>query len=378
MKYFNTILCKFFILVLCSLLTGLVLAQADHLPKHTIHVSFEKIDLRKLLNLMSELGAMNIVLSDSIKGHTQLNLNNAAWNDVFEAILAQNQLAYLTIGNLLWIAPPEELSIYQNASLKQFTHSSSKSSKGDSQIMIEARIVEADQRFARNLGVKLGGQFAKGGAQNLENNKYKASSDLSAEGLNGFDPASTSITMLSKGASQLLQIELNALETNGQGNIIANPRIVTADGVKALIEQGTELPYQTSNKEGSRIHFRKANLRLEVTPKITPQGHVLMQVEISKDTIGMKTEQGYAIDTKNLKSQISLEDGGTAIIGGIYLHTQRNDTVKIPFLGDLPFIGSLFKHQAKLNDKTELLVFITPTLINPYKQDIKKESSLLK
>jgi type IV pilus assembly protein PilQ len=178
--------------------------------------------------------------------------------------------------------------------------------------------------------------------------------------------------MLSKGASQLLQIELNALETNGQGNIIANPRIVTADGVKALIEQGTELPYQTSNKEGSRIHFRKANLRLEVTPKITPHGQVLMQVEISKDTIGMKTEQGYAIDTKNLKSQISLEDGGTAIIGGIYLHTQRNDTVKIPFLGDLPFIGALFKHQAKLNDKTELLVFITPTLINPSKQEVKK------
>jgi type IV pilus assembly protein PilQ len=366
MKYLNLFARKFLICILGISCIGLVLAQSNDLPKHAIHLSFEKIDLRKLLTLMSELGKMNFVLSESIGGHTQVNLSHATWSDSFEAILAQNHLAYLPIGKLLWIAPSDELGAYQSATLKRAqTNTQSQLTHGKSQVMIEARIVEADQRFARNLGIKLGAQSAKDSGKDRASNKYKLSSELSAEGLNGFDPASTSITMLSKGASQLLQIELNALETNGIGNIIANPRIVTADGVKALIEQGTELPYQTSNKEGSKINFRKANLRLEVTPKILPLGQVQMQVEISKDTIGMKTEQGYAIDTKNLKSQISIEDGGTAVIGGIYLHSERNDVVKIPFLGDLPLIGSLFKHQAKLNDKTELLVFITPTLINP-------------
>lgn len=374
MKYRTLIICKLLICVFCMSFIGAGTAQSNDLPKHVIHLSFEKIDLRKLLSLMSELGKINFILSESIAGHTRLRLSNAAWDHAFEGILAQNHLAYLNIGNLIWIAPSDELGAYQNSSLKRSqTHTQSQTATGSSQVMIEARIVEADQRFARNLGIKLGAQSAKGGNKDQESNKYKLSSDLSAEGLNGFDPANTSITMLSKGASQLLQIELNALETNGNGNIIANPRIVTADGVKALIEQGTELPYQTSNKEGSKIHFRKANLKLEVTPKILPYGQVLMQVEISKDTIGMKTEQGYAIDTKNLKSQISIEDGGTAVIGGIYLHSARNDIVKIPFLGDLPLIGSLFKHQAKLNDKTELLVFITPTLINPASPESKNK-----
>ncbi len=373
MNSFNCFLRTFVVFSLLSFLAIFSSSYANQLPQHLIHLTFEKIDLRRLLNLMGELGKINLVLSDSIGGHTQVNLRNAAWNDAFEVILAQNQLSYLTIGNLIWIASPDELKIHQSTSLNHATNHSLKFIPGQSQVMIEARIVEADQRFARNLGIKLGAQLAKNNPSAHDSNQYKLSADLSAEGLNGFDPANTSITMLSKGASQLLQIELNALESNGKGNIIANPRIVTADGIKALIEQGTELPYQTSSKEGSKIHFRKANLRLEVTPKIMPKDQVLMQIEISKDTVGMKTEQGYAIDTKNLKSQISIEDGGTAVIGGIYLHTERDDTVKIPFLSDIPLIGSLFKHQAKLNDKTELLVFITPTLINHSTQKEKNK-----
>jgi type IV pilus assembly protein PilQ len=375
MKFFNILFLKFVLGTLFIFFLNICQAQSNTLPQQRINLSFQKIDIRKLFHLLSDLGKINLVVSNSISGNVQVSLHQATWSEAFQAILAQNHLVYLPIGNLIWITSPEELNSH-----KSHWHADSKSTPPvlHSQVMIEARIVEADQRFARNLGVKLGSRPNDLNTKNRHGDitspskQLHLSSDLLAEGLNGFLPASTSITMLSKGATQLLQLELNALEANGNGNIVANPRVVTANGVKALIEQGTELPYQTSNKEGSKIHFRKANLRLEVTPKILAHRQVMMHVEISKDTVGMKTEQGYAIDTKNLKSQITIEDGGTAVIGGIYLHTQRDDFVKIPFLGDLPLIGPLFKHQAKMNDKTELLVFITPSLIEPISAEVSQ------
>ena len=139
---------------------------------------------------------------------------------------------------------------------------------------------------------------------------------------------------------------------------------MTGDQVKATIEQGTEPPYQTSNQNGRKLQFRKANLRLEVLPKIHPDGKILMLVGINKDTVGMKTEQGYAIDTKSLSSEVTVENGGTAIIGGIFQTTEREDEVKIPLLEDIPLIGHFFRHKSKLQAKTELLVFLTPTVLD--------------
>ena len=228
--------------------------------------------------------------------------------------------------------------------------------------MIEARIVEADHRFARNLGVKLG---MRPRSSFLEQTPFQMSVPLNAGGLGGYEPASAAATLLSKNASRLLDIELTALESDGQGKILSNPRIMTADMVKATIEQGTELPYQTSSSSGgNKIQFRKANLRLEVIPKIHHDGKVSLLVAINKDSVGMKTEQGYAIDTKNLSSEVTVENGGTVILGGIYQTTEREDLVKVPLLGDIPLIGHLFKHQSKLRDKTELLVFLTPTILD--------------
>lgn len=339
-------------------------AQAK-LPEETINLSFKSVELRDLLKIMAESVKLNMVLSEKISGTSSIELNHVAWNEAFEMILASKGLSYKYHGKILWVGPFEELN-QQGRRLE----ASPATPARPPQVMIEARIVEADHRFARNLGVKLGAKTARTPTLNSDqalnaDQSSQIESSLGADGLNGFaaSTATAAITMFSKGTSQLLQLELSSLEASGKGNIVANPRIVTANQVKATIEQGTELPYQTSSKEGSRVQFRKANLKLEVTPKILDNSQVSMEVEISKDTIGMKTEQGYAIDTKHLKSQIIVEDGGTAVIGGIFLHTEREDVVKVPFIGDIPLLGLLFQHKAKINDKTELLVFLTPSLL---------------
>ena len=338
-------------------------AHSESLPQHYIDLSFEQINLRDFLKMMAQFNNLNILLSDKVQGNIQMELKNVKWQDVFETALAHKNLSYIHEKGILWVAPLEEI----NAHRKKLVMEKSYANDLDNgyQVMIEARIVEADQRFARNLGVKLGGKSSTSllKSEQIKTSNLEFSSPLSSDGLNGFPAASAAITMLSKGSSELLQMELSALEANGQGNIVANPRIFTANLVKATIEQGTELPYQTSSKEGARVQFRRANLKLEVTPKILENHEVLLDVDISKDTIGMKTEQGYAIDTKHLRSQIVIEDGGTAIIGGIFLQTEREDIVQVPFFGSIPILGKLFKHKSKIKDKTELLVFLTPSLL---------------
>ena len=266
-------------------------------------------------------------------------------------------------GDIFWIGPYAEINAFQ----KHRREDAALPFGGDhpqspQQILIEARIVEADDRFARDLGAKL--SFLGEGAGSYLQPKINSGFDLAGAGLNGFSPVSAAATLLSKNASGLLQAELSALEAQGQGKVISNPRIMTSDQVKATIEQGTELPYQVTSQSGSKLQFRKANLRLEVIPKIHPDGMISMLVGITKDTIGMKTEQGYAIDTKTLSSEVTVENGGTVIIGGIYQTIEREDIVKVPLLGDIPILGHLFRHSAKLLDKKELLVFLTPTVLS--------------
>ena len=330
-----------------------------------ISLQFSQIEMTELLQVLAKMGNTNFLLSESIQGKISVDLKDTPWQTALHSILASRGLRLVRNGDIYWIGPHAEIQSFQ----KFRREDAALPFGGDHinsprQILIEARIVEADQRFARELGMKLG--YQANGIGNQPDQNASANLDLGGTGLAGFNPATLAATLVSKNAARLLQIELSALESDGQGKILSNPRIMTGDQVKATIEQGTELPYQVSSQSGSKLQFRKANLRLEVLPKIHPDGKISMLVGINKDTIGMKTEQGYAIDTKSLSSEVTVENGGTAIIGGIFQTTERDDEIKVPLLGDIPLIGHLFRHKSKLADKTELLVFLTPTVLDKH------------
>ncbi|UDM50717.1 type IV pilus secretin PilQ [Cupriavidus sp. MP-37] len=242
------------------------------------------------------------------------------------------------------------------------------------QVIIEARIVEATDTFSRNLGVKLGfaGQYNNARVGNTYNNVLPGSTSdngpflsLPAGSINGTNPANIAVSLFNSAATRFLALELSALEADGKGKIISSPRVVTANNIKALIEQGTELPYQAATSSGATsVQFRKANLKLEVTPQITPEGNVLLDVDVNKDSVGIQTTSGFAIDTKHVQTQVLVENGGTVVIGGIYTQTESTDVDKVPLLGDIPVLGYLFKNNAKVRNRTELLVFLTPRILN--------------
>ncbi|SCU84259.1 Pili assembly protein PilQ [Cupriavidus necator] len=242
------------------------------------------------------------------------------------------------------------------------------------QVIIEARIVEATDTFSRNLGVKLGfaGQYNNAKVGNTYNNVLPGSTSdngpflsLPAGAINGTNPANIAVSLFNSAATKFLALELSALEADGKGKIISSPRVVTANNIKALIEQGTELPYQAATSSGATsVQFRKANLKLEVTPQITPEGNVLLDVDVNKDSVGIQTTSGFAIDTKHVQTQVLVENGGTVVIGGIYTQTESTDVDKVPLLGDIPVLGYLFKNNAKVRNRTELLVFLTPRILN--------------
>ena len=242
------------------------------------------------------------------------------------------------------------------------------------QVIIEARIVEASDTFSRNLGVKLGFALPKSGSSlssNYANSLPNATNDgspalsLPAAAINGANPATAAFSIFNAAAGRFLDLELSALEADGKGKVISSPRVVTANNIKALIEQGTELPYQSATSSGATsVQFRKANLKLEVTPQITPEGNVLLDVDVNKDSVGIQTTNGFAIDTKHVQTQVLVENGGTVVIGGIYSQDESTNVNKVPWLGDIPWLGNLFKNTAKTNNRTELLVFLTPRVLN--------------
>lgn len=264
------------------------------------------------------------------------------------------------------------------------------------QVLIEARLVEANDGFSRNLGAKLGFADLRGvrggdpgyqvrgneriaiggnllGVGQITNQAAGAATDgysnsqminLPANPIGGTSPGTLAASLFSAAANRFLNLELSALEADGKGKIISSPRVVTEDKNAAVIEQGVELPYQEASSSGATsISFKKANLRLEVTPQITPDGNVMLDVNVTKDSKGEETRAGFAINNQRVKTKVMVENGGTVVLGGIYQQTESNNVSKVPFLGDLPVLGNLFKSTARTNSKQELLVFITPKIV---------------
>lgn len=260
------------------------------------------------------------------------------------------------------------------------------------QVMIEARIVEANDVFGKSLGLKLGvnenrlmsnagvalgnrgritvgGNLAAVGAQTGQPDTLATYSNtqlinLPANKVNNFDPATFALSIFGAASNRFLNLELSALEADGQGKVVSSPRIVTADKVEAYINQGYKIPFnQASTSGATSVQFIEAGLRLKVTPQITPEGNVILDVMVNKDSLGNLTPVGREINTKEVKTQVLVDNGGTVVIGGIYEQEENTSQAKVPLLGDLPVLGKLFKNNTHDSRRTELLIFLTPRIL---------------
>lgn len=462
-----------------------------------VSLNFQNIPLRELLHVFADITNFNIVISDSVSGNVSLRLNDVPWDQALEIVLKQKGLAMRKSGNVIWIAPGDELAArekidsearqamadyepvrtesfqlnYQKADVmvgallgaapKGITLPSGAKTKSmlsergsvladprtnklfitDTpsklaeiraliteidvpvrQVLIEARIVEADNSFSKALGARIGIGDARGltvghqiggtnsprwgvaGSQEYVNYHVNDSSPLPLmthmdNGKLVYDTAkttsgtlgSTSLTGNVSGRSNavnlpianaagqfalalfnssktgLLSLELSALEADGKGKTVSSPRVLTADQVEATIEDGQEIPYlQQTSSGATSVGYKKAVLSLNVRPQITPDGKVLMHLQVNKDNVNgtYSTSYGIAIDTKNVKTDVLVDNGGTVVIGGIFIQDERKTTTKVPLLGDIPVLGHMFKKNEVTDNRRELLVFITPKIVN--------------
>jgi len=456
-------------------------------PKYTgdkLSLNFQNVEVRSVLQVIADFTGLNIITSDTVSGNLTLRLKDVPWDQALDIIMQSKGLDKRVNGNVIWIAPKDELIAKEKAELesRQATQAleplvvrsyelnymrsdqaarvlqglaavpgengedvtcsaqaqgvkatpvisianapapttgagsvsrilsargsatsepqtnslivSDTPSKQDEvrellklidipakQVMIEARVVVADDGFSRQLGVRLGGAAIgnwgnyRAGATSTGNDAYQIAKtgstgtvpynvDLPAQtGANKAGTLGLSIFNLGSGAS--ISLELQALETDGRGKIVSNPRVVTSNQRPAVILQGTQIPYITPGTANSpaTVTFKDAFLCLLVNPQILNNDSVILNVEVQKDAIGASTGGNPAIDTKRVKTQIRLKNGETAVLGGIFEQTTRNDTHKVPLLGDIPVFGHLFKDNAKIDQKTELLIFLTPRIL---------------
>ncbi|WP_075794266.1 type IV pilus secretin PilQ [Massilia putida] len=430
--------------------------------------NFQSVEVRQALQAIADISGLNIITSDSVTGNLTLRLKDVPWDQALDVVLQAKGLDMRKNGNVLWIAPKEELLTKEKLELEQRAQISdleplrseifqlnyqkaeafrsvfgldaggAASSEGGGrnrvlskrgsaiidprtnqlfvtdiaskiedirkliqktdiatkQVLVEARLVEANDGFSRNLGAKLGFADLRGvrggdaGYQVSGNQRVAIGGNLTgvgqttgqasgtdvfnnsqlvnlpAAGINGTNAPTIAFSLFSSAANRFLNLELSALEADGKGKIISSPRVVTEDNVPAIIEQGVELPYQQATSSGATsVTFKKANLKLEVTPQITPDGNVVLDVDVAKDSKGESTASGFAINTQHVKTKVMVENGGTVVLGGIYQMTESRNDNKVPLIGDIPVVGNLFKSTSRENRKTELLVFITPKIV---------------
>jgi type IV pilus assembly protein PilQ len=433
-------------------------SQRDRYTGEKLSLNFQNVEVRAVLNVIADFTDLNIITSDTVTGNITLRLKDVPWDQALDIILQTRGLDSRRAGNVIWIAPRDELATREKLALEaqqqisdleqtrteSFQMNYQKavdvqkllsdpaqrilSKRGSAvvdartntlfvqdvpsrleevrrliakidvavrQVMIEARIVEANDSFSKSLGARFGyHDFASNGHRILGQNSPRyhvggglgdvgghaaggaqggtpvfipdsLSVNMPAQGFNAFNAGQFSFILFNSAATRFLNLEVSALEADGKGKIVASPRVLTADQVEAVIEQGTEIPYQQATSSGATaVSFRKANLALKVKPQITPDGNIIMTLDVNKDQPGATTPAGVQINTKHVKTEVLVENGGTVVIGGIYEQNDRTDITKVPFFGDLPVVGFLFKNTTTTATKTELLVFITPRIVN--------------
>ena len=424
------------------------LTQGPGFSGERLSLNFQNIEVRALLQVIADFTNFNIVTSDTVGGALTLRLKDVPWDQALNIIMEAKGLGLKKNGNVLWIAPKEEIdertkkdleaarAIEQLETLrtqgfqinyakaeelvKKFTETQGSTSgtsgtnnnrflseRGSAiaeertnqifvtdtptkleeitqllkkldvpvrQVLIEARIVEARDTFGRSLGVKFGGGYNRPGRGSIGSGYQEKGTttnnpfvNLPAALSSGANPATVAFSVFNSSMTRFLSLELSAMESEGVGKIISSPRLMTADKSEAEIKQGTQIPYKSSSGAGAsaipKVEFKDAVLRLKVIPQITPDGDIIMDLEVHKDSVGVQTDDGPAIDTKSVKTQVLVENGGTVVIGGIFEITESNQINKVPLLGDIPVMGNLFKNRTRETEKREMLVFITPRMV---------------
>lgn len=405
-----------------------------------LSLNFQNIDVRAVLQVIADFTDFNIITSDSVSGNLTLRLKDVPWDQALDIILQAKGLDMRKNGNVIWIAPSDELAAREKLQLEalaqigdleplqtesfQINYHRAKeihdflkskdqtilskrgsvvvddrsnkifvtdvaSRLGDlrrligeidlapKQVLIEARIVEANKDFVRDLGVRM--SFTDNAAVNIGGGNRLGLGQIPGVGgtltgtgaqSGGATPVASfstlNLALFNSAATRFLNLELSALETDGRGKIVSSPRVLTANQVEAAIEQGTEIAYRKETSSGATsVEFKKAVLSLKVKPMITPDGRLQLQVEVNKDSPVFPA--GFlepAIDTKNVKTEVLVENGGTVVIGGIYEESETNNVGRVPVLGEIPILGALFRNTKRETSRRELLVFITPRIVS--------------
>jgi len=238
------------------------------------------------------------------------------------------------------------------------------------QVLIEARIVIAQEGFAQELGVKFGAAYT--GANDFQIGATTADEtgpvgSILRDGvanLAASNPYGALGMTLADGANYVLNLEITALQDENKAEFVSNPKVLTSDRCKATIEQGNEIPYKTVSQNGTSIEFKDAKISLEVTPQITPSGSVIMQLKVKKDTPGAFQNDGQlALSTRSVETSVRIEDGETVVLGGVFEGESRNTVSTVPWFADLPLVGWMFRKTVQSDTKNELLIFITPKVV---------------
>jgi len=428
-----------------------------------LSLNFQDIEVRSVLQLIADFTSLNLVASDTVSGRITLRLQNVPWDQALELILKTKGLDKRTTGNVMLVAPADEIAARERLELeaanqneqlaalrseyiqvsyakaadlqKMITSGINTSNSANTasnsllsprgsvsidvrtntliiqdipkkieeirdlvsrldvpvkQVMIEARIVTASSDFVKELGVKWGvahdnisskKRVMVGGSRTTLNDIREATIDTVA-GTRDYAIASPSDLAVDLGVEKVgtsslavgimnadnivLDLELSALQSDGHGEVVASPKVLTADKQKALIASGTQIPYGESTSSGAAaVKFINAELRLEVTPSITPDGRVNMDLAINKDSPGAVLSNGaLTINSNRIATSVLVDDGQTVVLGGVFTTDMLKGVTKTPLLGDIPFLGRLFKQDVTRNEKKELLIFVTPRLLN--------------